>query len=216
MPFKNKGQRKGDAGMKLHSLFLKFFLMVAFIALFAACGGAQPAGGDTAANETSADETSSAAPADESGGGSGAEISDFSLKDVDGRTRSLSEFLGKNVIVISFWATWCEPCKKEMVQLNQLYLAHKDKGLMVISISMDEPETQGDVRPYIKQRGYTYPILLDAETQVTNLLNPKRAAPLTLIINREGKIIWTHESYVPGDEKLVEEQILKSLGESNQ
>jgi peroxiredoxin len=194
--------------MNLLSLLLKITLIIAFVALFTACGGVQPAGGDTAAD-------TSAAPAEKGDSSAGAEISDFSLKDVDGRTRSLSEFLGKNVVVISFWATWCEPCKKEMVQLNQLYLAYKDKGLMVISISMDEPETQGEVRPYIKQREYTYPILLDTETQVTNQLNPRRSAPLTLIIDRGGKIVWTHESYVPGDEKLLEEQILKSLGVSN-
>jgi peroxiredoxin len=194
--------------MNLKRSISRILLAGAFIAMFSGCGGAQTAGGDTAGDTT-------AAPADQGGdSSSGAEISDFSLKDVDGQTRSLSEFLGKYVIAISFWATWCEPCKKEMVQLNQLYEEYKDKGLMVISISMDEPETQGEVRPYIKQRGYNYPILLDSETQVTNQLNPRRAAPLTMIINRDGKVVWTHESYVPGDEKLVEEQILKALGES--
>jgi peroxiredoxin len=144
-----------------------------------------------------------------SGGGS---VSDFTLADVDGQAHSLSDYLGKNVILISFWATWCEPCKKEMDQLQVLYEAHKDKGLMILSISMDEPETQGDARPFVKQRGFTFPVLLDAESNVTNQLNPRRAAPFSLIIGRDQKIAWDHEGYVPGDEKKVEAAVLQALG----
>ncbi len=143
---------------------------------------------------------------------SGAGVTDFSLKDIDGKTHSLSDYLGEKVILISFWATWCEPCKKEMVQLSELYEANKDKGFLVMSISMDEPESQGDVRPYIKQRGYSFPVLLDSEGEVTNLLNPKRAAPFTLIIDKNQNVSWEHESYVPGDEIKIEEAVMAALG----
>lgn len=139
-------------------------------------------------------------------------VSDFTLDDVDGKAHSLSDYLGKNVILISFWATWCEPCKKEMDQLQTLYEAHKDKGLMILSISMDEPETQGDARPFVKQRGFTFPVLLDTETLVTNQLNPRRAAPFSLIIGRDQKIAWEHEGYVPGDEEKLEAAVLAALG----
>jgi peroxiredoxin len=139
-------------------------------------------------------------------------VSDFTLDDVDGRAHTLSDYLGKNVILVSFWATWCEPCKKEMDQLQTLYEAHKDKGLMILSISMDEPETQGDARPFVKQRGFTFPVLLDTETLVTNQLNPRRAAPFSLIIGRDQKIAWEHEGYVPGDEEKLEAAVLAALG----
>ena len=56
------------------------------------------------------------------------------------------------------------------------------------------------------------PVLLDIESEVTNLFNPKRAAPYTCIISKDQEIIWEHDSYVPGDEKLVEAEVLKSLG----
>jgi peroxiredoxin len=142
----------------------------------------------------------------------GGSVSDFTLNDVDGQAHALSDYLGKNVILISFWATWCEPCKKEMGQLQTLYDAHKDQGLVILSISMDEPETQGDARPFVKSRGFTFPVLLDAESLVTNQLNPRRAAPFSLIIGRDQKIAWDHEGYVPGDEKKIDEAVLRALG----
>jgi len=140
------------------------------------------------------------------------EIGDFVLKDVDGRTHALSDYLGSKVIVLSFWATWCEPCKKEMAKLQELYDAHFEKGLMVLSISMDEPETQGEVRPFVKQRGYTFPVLMDTESQVMSQYNPHRSAPYNLIISRDQKIVWSHEGYVPGVEQKLEAAVLDALG----
>jgi peroxiredoxin len=148
--------------------------------------------------------------------GGGGAIGDFSLKDVDGRTHSLSDYLGSHVVLISFWATWCEPCKKEMNQLEALFKEHGDSGLMVLSVSMDEPESQGDVRPFVKQRGFSYPVLLDTDTQVTNQFNPRRAAPYSLVIDRQEQISWTHEGYVPGDEKKLEAAVLAALGSSSE
>jgi peroxiredoxin len=181
--------------MRIRAAFVAGCLVLALCA--ASCGAAPGGAGTTPPKPPVA------------GGGS---VSDFTLDDVDGQARSLSDYLGKNVILISFWATWCEPCKKEMDQLQTLFDAHKDKGLMILSISMDEPETQGDARPFVKQRGFTFPVLLDAETLVTNQLNPRRAAPFSLIIGRDQKISWEHEGYVPGDEKKVEAAVLEALG----
>ncbi len=177
---------------------------LAFSLLVAACGGGAPA----------AQGGGSALPAAPSSAGGA--VSDFTLNDVDGQAHALSDYLGKNVILISFWATWCEPCKKEMGQLQTLYDAHKDQGLVILSISMDEPETQGDARPFVKSRGFTFPVLLDAESLVTNQLNPRRAAPFSLIIGRDQKIAWDHEGYVPGDEKKIDEAVLQALGPAAQ
>jgi peroxiredoxin len=178
--------------MRIRAAFAAGHLALALCA--ASCGAAPEGGGTTPPKPPAA------------GGGS---VSDFTLNDVDGQAHSLSDYLGKNVILISFWATWCEPCKKEMDQLQTLFEAHKDKGLMILSISMDEPETQGDARPFVKQRGFTFPVLHDAESNVTNQLNPRRAAPYSLIIGRDQKIVWDHEGYVPGDEKKVEAAVLR-------
>ncbi|MFO8074012.1 MAG: TlpA disulfide reductase family protein [Polyangia bacterium] len=142
---------------------------------------------------------------------SGGEISDFALDDVNGRTHTLGEHLGERVILLSFWATWCEPCKKEMVELQRLHEAHSDDGLTIFSISMDEPETRGDARTFVKQRRFTYPVLLDEESRVTAQFNPRRAAPYSLLIGRDQRIVWTHEGYVPGDEEKLERAVLDAL-----
>ena len=168
------------------------------VAGIAGCGGASIAG-------------QSATPGAGKSPAVGGEVSDFSLKDVDGRTHRLSDHLGSRVVLMSFWATWCEPCKKEMVQLQSLFQDHADEGLMIFSISMDEPETQGDVRQYVKQRGFTYPVLLDTESQVTSRFNPRRAAPYSLIIGRDRRIAWSHEGYVPGDEAEIERAVATAL-----
>lgn len=142
----------------------------------------------------------------------GGQISDFILKDINGQSHALSDYLGEKVIVLSFWATWCEPCKKEMSKLQNLYSAHREKGLMVLAISMDEPESVGDVGPFVRQRGFEFPVLLDTESLVTERFNPRRSAPFNLIISREQSIEWSHEGYVPGDEKRLEQAVLHAIG----
>lgn len=176
-------------------------ILVACTLLAGACGTAAP--GRAAAVSGG---TTTAAPAERGS------VADFTLRDIDGQSHSLSEHLGKSVIVISFWASWCEPCKRELVKLDELYKLYKDKGLVVLAIAMDEPETQGEVRPFVKQRGLTFPVLLDSESQVAARLNPRRSAPYNLIIGKDQRIVWTHEGYVPGDEQALAAAVLENLG----
>src|SRR5262245_17624566 len=75
------------------------------------------------------------------GGATGARATDFTLRDVDGRTVHLSDYLGKNVVLVNFWATWCAPCAGELPHLERLYETYKAKGFVVLSISMDGPES---------------------------------------------------------------------------
>ncbi len=147
---------------------------------------------------------------------SGGSISDFALRDVDGRTHALSDYLGSHTIVLSFWATWCEPCKKELVRLQELYETHKNKGFVVLAISMDEPETQGEVRPFVRSRRLSFPVLLDSESLVTNRFNPRRSAPYNVIIDKNQSMVWTHEGYVPGDEEKLESAVLEIIAKGNE
>ena len=141
-------------------------------------------------------------------------VGDFVLKDIDGRPHALSDYLGKKTIVISFFAMWCEPCKQELSKLDNLYHSHRATGLIVLAISMDEPQSRGEVRSFMKRRKISFPVLLDTESSVTERFNPRKSAPFNLIVNLAGDIVWSHEGYVPGDELKMEQEVLKVINDA--
>jgi peroxiredoxin len=173
--------------------------------IFALCIGCGPStsGGKGAQGAGSVTQESS---------GIGAQATDFTLRDTDGRNVNLSDFLGKNVVVINFWATWCIPCQAELPLLQKIYMDNKSKGLVMLGVAMDGPETIAQVRPYANRYGLTYPILLDEETKVVATYNPKRTAPLTVEIDRKGIIARVRSGYSAGDEKLIADDVTSLLG----
>lgn len=143
---------------------------------------------------------------------SGAQATDFTLRDVDGNTVRLSDYLDKDVVLLDFWATWCVPCEAELPHLESLYQDKKDKGFVVLGISMDGPETIAQVASYARRYNLSFPVLLDEETKVVNVYNPKRTAPLSLLIDRKGQIATVRSGYNAGDEKLIEADVDRLLG----
>jgi thiol-disulfide isomerase/thioredoxin len=138
------------------------------------------------------------------------DAADFSIRDLDNRPVSLAEHKGK-VIVISFWATWCGPCKEEMPHLEKMYKAYKDQGLVVLSISADDARTMSQVKSYIRTKGYTFPVWLDPSSIAVGLYNPGKTLPYTVVIDRSFEIAHQHTGYTPGDEVDLEERVKKLL-----
>jgi peroxiredoxin len=137
--------------------------------------------------------------------------SDFSARDVDGKTLRLSDYLGKQAVLLDFWSTYCEPCLAEMPHLRKMYDEQKAKGFVVIAVSMDGPETVADVPSFAKRNGMIFPVVLDEDSHVAQIYNPKKTAPLSVLIDKTGKVYRVREGYNPGDEKLVEADVLKVL-----
>ena len=109
---------------------------------------------------------------------------DFTLSDLQGKQWTLHELKGK-VVLVSFWATWCPPCRKEMPDLEALYERFKDQGLVVLAISNEKEEK---VRPFIDKAKYSYPVLLDSDGKVSERYVVE-GIPHSFVFNREGKLV---------------------------
>ena len=125
----------------------------------------------------------------------------------------LQKSLGKDVVLLTFWATWCTPCLGEVPHLVKLHQTYQGKGLTVLSVAMDGPETLANVEPTARRYGVTYPVLLDEETRVMAMYNPARDAPFTVLIGKDGTIAETRVGFAPGDEKVLEEHLLALMAQ---
>lgn len=164
--------------------------------------------GAEAAQGAGASTASTSAPA---AGAAQSAAPDFSLKSTDDRMVHLSDYLGKNVVLIDFWSTTCNPCMAEMPYIVDLYKAKKDKGFVVLAISLDGPESLADVKRVMKDKGMIFPVLLDEETTVVSRYNPKKDMPFAVLIDRGGNIVHKKPGYTPGDEKVLAEEVEKAL-----
>ena len=132
------------------------------------------------------------------------------LKDMKNKTQSLSKLVKGKVTLINFWATYCVPCRKEMKHLNRISKTYADQNVQVIGISIDDSRTVGRVKSMVKSQKLEYTILLDTEQKLYKNFNTT-AMPFSLLINADGKILWEHTGYLPGDEAQMELEIKKAL-----
>jgi len=109
------------------------------------------------------------------------------IQDPEGKPQNLKQFENK-IIVLNFWATWCEPCREEMPELSNFYTENKSKNVVVVGIAIDEAKA---VRSYLAKTKVIYPILVDEDKGVIlskNLGNNEGILPYTVIINSNGII----------------------------
>ncbi len=117
----------------------------------------------------------------------------FSLKDADGRTVQLADYRGK-VVLLNFWATWCDPCRIEIPWFIEFERQHKGQGFAVVGVSMDEDGWQA-VKPFISQAGINYRILL-GDDKIGDLYGGIDSLPTSFVIDREGRIAAVHVGLV--------------------
>jgi len=145
---------------------------------------------------------------------SGGAAPDFTARDLDGRTFRLADHLGKEVVLLDFWSTYCEPCKAEFPHLRAMYDAEKGRGLLVVGVAMDGPESIADVPAFAKRHRIEFPIVFDDDSRIASLYDPKKSMPLTVLIGHDGRMAVVREGYNPGDEKLLAADVAKALDEA--
>jgi peroxiredoxin len=143
--------------------------------------------------------------------GMGGMATDFAIRDTRGSTFRLRDHLGREVILLDFWSTWCPPCLVEIPDLEGLYEKERARGFLVVGISMDGPETAGEVPSFAQRYGIQFPIVMDEDLHVVSVYNPKRLVPFSVLIDRQGRITRVRESYTAGDEDRVAAEVTAAL-----
>jgi len=136
---------------------------------------------------------------------------DFTLEDIDGGTIHLSDHTGR-VVILDFWATWCNPCVREIPHYNELAAAYSERGLGIIGLSVDEGAA-GTVRSFREGTAMNYPVAMCDDQTYTNYQSclpagDRGAIPFTFIIDRSGII---RQYFVGYREKAAFEQTILPL-----
>ena len=133
-------------------------------------------------------------------------LPDLSVKLLDGKQVRLSALLEEGPLLVSFWATWCAPCKKEMIFLEEFHQKYNENSFRVLAISTDSPKSMSKVKSYIRAKKYTFLVGIDPNHEIAKKMNAL-LMPTTLILNKDRKVSWYHQGFIPGDEKEIEAQI---------
>ena len=138
----------------------------------------------------------------------------FRSTDLNGDKVELEKLLGKGPILVDFWATWCKPCIKELPYIQRIHDEYTEKGLTVLAVTIDSPRSQSRVRPFIKGRKFTFPVVMDGDQSVFRLMQGQGTIPYVVVLDPEGYIRYRHTGYRPGDEIELENIVLELLEEA--
>ncbi len=125
------------------------------------------------------------------------------LQDLDGRTHRLEDYRGK-LVLINFWATWCEPCRAEMPSLNKLRTALAGRPFVVLAVNLAEPESR--IRHFMEQVPLEFPVLLDRDTAVAKGWKA-RILPASFLVGPDGRIRYS----ILGEIDWTEERARKAI-----
>ncbi len=136
------------------------------------------------------------------------------VRSLDGKTVDIQDF-GKNdkITVLSFWATWCSPCKKELDAIADVYPDWQEEyNMELVAVTIDNSRNLTKVGPLVASKNWEYTILADTKEELKNALNVA-AVPHTFLIDQKGNIVFSHSGYVPGDEYELEDMIRELAAE---
>lgn len=142
--------------------------------------------------------------------GDGDKIPSATVKTCNGTKTNTGTFSNNGKpIIISFWATWCKPCKKELDAIHESYAdLVKETGVKLIAISIDDARSCSKVVTDVKAKGWEYDVYIDENQDFKRAMNVNNV-PHTFLVDGNGQIVWSHNSYAEGDEEKLFENVRK-------
>ncbi len=137
-------------------------------------------------------------------------VPNLRLKMLNGKYAKLYDFLKDGPMIIDFWATWCEPCKKQMRYLDLFHNHFKELGFKVLTVNTDTPKSMSKVKPYVRTKGFEFNVAVDPNSQIKKKLKIQQM-PTTIIVDQDGTVVYRHKGYVPGDEVGILKAITQLL-----
>ena len=139
----------------------------------------------------------------------------LALKDLTGADQSLASFKGR-VVVLNFWATWCEPCKKEMPDLSAIQNDYAALGVQVIGAAGDEAAESAKVLKFTREFKVNFPVWVGATSDDMQRFGVGTVLPATVILNKEGKIVWREIGIIKPDvlRKELDKLLLPKVNEA--
>ena len=137
------------------------------------------------------------------------QLPSVNIKDMEGNSVNFSKISNNGKpMIISFWATWCKPCKAELNTIAEEYDDWVDEtGVKLVAVSIDDARSSSRVEPYVNAQGWEYLVLMDPNSDLRRAMGVNNV-PHTFLVNGAGKIVWDHNNYSPGDEEELYEKLI--------
>ena len=137
-----------------------------------------------------------------------AALPEVTLRSMDGKEVNVSTLgVSGKPVIISFFATWCKPCMRELKAIDELYADWQDEtGVEMYLVSIDQGQDVQKVAPLVNGYGWDYKVLLDPNGSLKRAMNVQNV-PHLFVIDGKGKIVYQHTGYTPGDEEEIRKHL---------
>ena len=141
-----------------------------------------------------------------------AQLPSVQLKDLRGKTINTAKLSNDGKpFIISFFATWCKPCNRELSAIHEVYADWQEEtGVKVIAVSVDQAQDALKVKPFVDGNGWEFDVLLDPNSDFKRALGVN-LIPHAIVCDGNGKIVQTHSGYTEGGEEHLIEEVRKIL-----